>query len=102
MPINSASTGLIRQRSASWRPRSVSSRKRSNWRSARWTRSWRAGSSVSYILEPTAALSELYQSGIVVRDPEFDSLAAGGGTHVDMPFWQDLSGDREVLSDSVS
>ena len=37
---------------------------------------------------------------IVVRDPEFDSLAAGGGTHVDMPFWQDLSGDREVLSDS--
>ena len=53
-----------------------------------------------YILERTAALSELYQSGIVVRDPEFDSLAAGGGTHVDMPFWQDLSGDREVLSDS--
>ena len=55
-----------------------------------------------YILERTAALSELYQSGIVVRDAEFDGLAAGGGTHVDMPFWQDLSGDREVLSDSGS
>ena len=55
-----------------------------------------------YILERTAVLSELYQSGIVVRDPEFDTLAALGGTHVDMPFWQDLSGDREVLSDSGS
>ena len=55
-----------------------------------------------YLLERTAALSELYQSGIVVRDPEFDALAAQGGTHVDMPFWQDLSGDREILSDSGS
>ena len=55
-----------------------------------------------YILERTAALSEFYQSGIVVRDPAFDALAAQGGTHVDMPFWQDLTGAREILSDSGS
>ena len=55
-----------------------------------------------YLLERTAALSEIFQSGIVVRDPTFDALAAQGGTHVDMPFWQDLTGDREILSDSGS
>ena len=55
-----------------------------------------------YLLERTAALSELFQSGIVVRDPTFDALASQGGTHVDMPFWQDLTGDREILSDSGS
>ena len=56
----------------------------------------------SYILEHTAAKSELFQSGIVVRDSDFDALANGGGTHADLPFWQDLSGDREIMSDGGS
>ena len=37
-----------------------------------------------------------------MRDPAFDALAAQGGTYVDMPFWRDLSGAREILSDSGS
>lgn len=55
---------------------------------------------VPYMIERTAAKSELVQSGIVDRDPQFDALANGGGQTVQMPFWQDLSGSDEVLSDS--
>ena len=46
-----------------------------------------------YVIERTAELSALYQSGIVVKDPELDALAAAGGKLINMPFWQDLSGD---------
>ena len=56
----------------------------------------------SYVIERTAALSALYQSGIVVANPELDALASQGGKLVNMPFWKDLSGDSEVLSDSGS
>lgn len=55
-----------------------------------------------YVIERTAELSALYQSGIVVKDPELDALAAAGGKLINMPFWQDLSGDDEVLSDTAS
>lgn len=53
-----------------------------------------------YVIEKTAERSELIKSGIVAMDPEFDQLATEGGKIVQMPFWQDLSGDDEVLSDS--
>jgi hypothetical protein len=33
------------------------------------------------------------------EDPAFDALAALGGQTVPMPFWQDLQGSDEVLSD---
>lgn len=55
----------------------------------------------SYVIERTAELSALYQSGIVVADPELDALATAGGKLINMPFWHDLTGDDEVLSDSV-
>lgn len=54
-----------------------------------------------YALERTPELSELVKSGIIGLDPEFDELASGGGKTVDLPFWKDLSGDSEVLSDSA-
>ncbi|HWI57865.1 MAG TPA: major capsid protein [Bacillota bacterium] len=54
-----------------------------------------------YALERTATLSEIVQSGIAGLDPEFDELAKGPGKTVDMPFWKDLTGSSEVLSDSV-
>lgn len=54
----------------------------------------------SYVIEKTAELSALYQSGIVVRNPELDRLASAGGKLINMPFWDDLTGDDEVLSDS--
>lgn len=53
-----------------------------------------------YVVERTAELSELIQSGIVANDANFDVLASSGGRLINMPFWQDLSGEDEVLSDS--
>lgn len=56
---------------------------------------------VPYVIERTAELSALFQSGIVSRV----GVALGGdltegGTTVNMPFWADLDGDDEVLSDT--
>lgn len=42
----------------------------------------------------------LIRSGIVVPDPRYDELARKGGTTINMPYWNDLSGDDEILSDS--
>lgn len=55
-----------------------------------------------YAIERTAQLSAFVQSGIVEQSSEFDALAAGGGLTVEMPFWKDLTADRQVLSDSAS
>lgn len=57
---------------------------------------------VPYVIERTAAKSRLIQSGIVVPNPTFDELARSGGTLVNVPFWQDLTGNDEVLSDGAS
>lgn len=53
-----------------------------------------------YIIERTPELSTLIQSGIVQNTPELDTLALSGGRLLNMPFWEDLSGADEVLSDS--
>lgn len=50
-----------------------------------------------YVIEKTAELSALIQSNILQRTPEFDALARSGGRTVNMPFWQDLTGEDEVL-----
>lgn len=55
-----------------------------------------------YAIERTAELSSFGQCGIIESAPEFDELAAGGGREVKMPFWKDLSGARQLLSDSAS
>ena len=55
-----------------------------------------------YVIERTAELSALWQSGIVRRTPELDSLASSGGTIINMPYWEDLTGADQVLSDSVA
>jgi hypothetical protein len=53
-----------------------------------------------YAIERTAELSTFGQSGIVESAPEFNELAAMGGREVKMPFWKDLSGSRQILSDT--
>jgi hypothetical protein len=53
-----------------------------------------------YVIERTAELSAFYQSGIIARNPELDRLASSGGKLVNMPFWEDLGGVDEVLSDT--
>ncbi len=55
-----------------------------------------------YTLERTAELSSFGQCGIVEAAEAFDRLASGGGREVKMPFWKDLSGTRQLLSDSGS
>ena len=54
-----------------------------------------------YVVQKTAELSALYQSGIVATSDELNSLAASGGRLINMPFWNDLDGDDEVLSDTA-
>lgn len=53
-----------------------------------------------YVLERTADRARFYLGGIVSSNPELDRLATAGGKLINMPFWSDLSGDDEVLSDS--
>lgn len=53
-----------------------------------------------YVIQRTAELSAFYQSGIIARTPELDRLASSGGKLLNMPFWEDLTGPDEVLSDT--
>ncbi len=55
-----------------------------------------------YVIERTAELSAFYQSGIIARTSELDRLASSGGKLINMPFWEDLTGEDEVLSDSTA
>lgn len=54
-----------------------------------------------YTLQETMKKSELVQSGIIVNDPEFDALAAGANTLINMPFWNDLEDvESQVMKDT--
>lgn len=55
-----------------------------------------------YVTERTSDMANLALSGIMVNDPRLNVLATQGGNTVNMPFYQDLSGASEVLSDSTS
>jgi hypothetical protein len=55
-----------------------------------------------YVIQRTAELSAFYQSGIIARTPELDRLASSGGRLLNMPFWEDLEGEDEVLSDQTA
>jgi hypothetical protein len=54
-----------------------------------------------YAIERTAERSQFGQCGIVQHDPVFDEIAAKGGRMQEMPFWKDLTGTRQLLSDSA-
>lgn len=51
-----------------------------------------------YVVQRTMELSNLWTSGIVQNVSELDGFNNGGGNIINMPFWQDLSGESEVLS----
>lgn len=53
-----------------------------------------------YVVQRTMELSALFQAGIVERNAEFDTLASVAARTINMPFWGDLSGSDEVLSDT--
>lgn len=54
-----------------------------------------------YMQQRTTEKSRLIQSGIVDNDAEFNGRASGEGATVNMPFFNDLTGDDEILSESV-
>lgn len=55
-----------------------------------------------YVIQETVRLDAFVQAGIITNDASLDALALGGGTLINMPFWNDLEGDSEELSDSNS
>lgn len=55
-----------------------------------------------YVIQRTPELSAMWQSGIVTKVPTLDLNGLNGGTNINMPFWNDLTGNSEVLSDSGS
>lgn len=55
-----------------------------------------------YVVENTATKSNIIQSGLAVRLPEYDEKVAAGGYTFNMPFWGDLSGDSEILKDDTA
>lgn len=57
---------------------------------------------VPYMREQSTELSRLFQSGIIMQDPEVQEEVQGGGSIINMPFWQALSGSSEGLADDDS
>lgn len=53
-----------------------------------------------YITVRSAELAALVMGPIISNDADLDALATRGGTIIKMPFFNDLSGDSEVLSDT--
>ena len=55
-----------------------------------------------YVVERTAELSAFYQSGIIERSEQLDTLASAGGKLINMPYWKDLDGADQVLDDETA
>src|SRR5690349_6151081 len=51
-----------------------------------------------YVVNRTMEVSNLFQSGIMAPVTELNGFQGQGGNVINMPFWQDLSGESEVLS----
>lgn len=50
-----------------------------------------------YVINRTMELSALFQSGIVTNNTEFDALASQAAPTVNMPFFEDLTGESEQV-----
>jgi len=55
----------------------------------------------SYFVQKTLEKANFYMGGIITNNAELNVLASQGGTIVNMPFFKDLTGDAEALSDST-
>lgn len=55
-----------------------------------------------YVVQRSTELSALGMAGIISNNPNLDQLATTGGRTINMPFWEDLVGDDEVLSDTTA
>lgn len=52
---------------------------------------------VPYVQQQTTEKSALVQSGIISSSPELDNLVTQGGKLINMPFFNDLTGDDQVV-----
>lgn len=50
-----------------------------------------------YVVNRTMELSDLVQSGIITNNSEFDALASQAAPTVNMPFFEDLTGESEQV-----
>jgi len=50
-----------------------------------------------YVVQRSKELSALFSSGVITSDAEFDRLASGPAPIVQMPFFNDLTGDAEDI-----
>ncbi len=50
-----------------------------------------------YVVNKSMELSALFQSGIVTNNSEFDRLASQAAPTVNMPFYEDLTGESEQV-----
>lgn len=55
-----------------------------------------------YTVERTAEVSTLLRSGIIQTNATLNQLISGGGSTFNLPYFQDLSGDSEVITDNQS
>lgn len=55
-----------------------------------------------YVIRKTAELSNLIQSGIVASSPILNQLITGGGRTLEMPVFNDLSGEDEVMGETAA
>lgn len=54
-----------------------------------------------YVIEKTAEKSRILTSGIAIANPKLNELVTAGGLTINMPYWKDLTGADEVLSDQT-
>jgi Major capsid protein 13-like len=52
-----------------------------------------------YVTQRTMEVSNVLNSGIATQNGEFDALASGPNTLVNMPFFNDLTGESEIMRD---
>lgn len=55
-----------------------------------------------YMIERTATLSELWQSGIVQTNEQFSALTRGAGKTFDMPFWTEFNDADQVINSNAT
>lgn len=55
-----------------------------------------------YVVQETNRLDTFVQSGVIANDAQLNTLASSGGTLINMPFFNDLTGDSEELSDTAA
>lgn len=53
-----------------------------------------------YAVQRTMEKSALVQSGIVQNDDELDRLSSESNTLINMPYWNDLQGESQLIADS--